>query len=98
MASTVTGADADQDILERIVRLRLMNAKVNRAQMVVFALMLLLVINVTVHEDIMDHVVSLTSMNAEMSLVEMEEPVRMDSMSIFANADQDTKDANVKEK
>ena len=46
----------------------------------------------------MDHVVSLTSMNAEMSLVEMEEPVRMDSMSIFANADQGTKGDNVKER
>jgi len=40
MVSTVTGADAGQDTLERIVRLRLMNAKVNHAQMVAFALML----------------------------------------------------------
>ena len=58
----------------------------------------MLVINVTVHEDIMDHVASLTLMNAVMSPVETEAPVKMDSMSIFANADQGTKDANVKER
>ena len=46
----------------------------------------------------MDHVANLTLMNAVMSPVETEAPVKMDSMSIFANADQVTKDVNVKER
>ena len=59
MVSTATDADADQDTLGKIVRLRLMNVRANPVPMVEFASMLLLVINATVQEDIMDHVANL---------------------------------------
>ena len=60
MGSTATDADADQDILERIVRLKSTNARASLVQMVVYVLTSLLVINVTAREDIMDLVANPT--------------------------------------
>ena len=60
MESTATDADADQDILERIVRLRSTNVRASLVRMVGYALTWLLVINVTAREDIMDLVANPT--------------------------------------
>lgn len=54
MELTAIDVDVDQGTLERIVRLKLMNARVNLVRMEGCALMWLLDTNVTAQEDTMD--------------------------------------------
>lgn len=54
MELTAIDVDVDQDTLERIVRLKLMNARANLVPMEACVLMLLLDTNVTAQEDTMD--------------------------------------------
>ena len=74
---------------------RLMNVKVNHAQMEGFALMLLLDTNVIAQEDTTDHAVNRMLMNAEMSPAGMEVHAKMVLTSTFVNAGPAMKVASV---
>ena len=98
MESIAIGADVVQATLEKIVKLRLMNVKVNHAQTEGFALMLWLDTNVIVQEDTMDHAVNRMLMNAGMNHAGMEVHAKMVLTSTFVNAGPDMKVASVRQR
>ena len=98
MESTAIDADVVQATLEKIVKSRLMNVKVNPAQTEGFVLMLLLDTNVIVQEDTMDHAVNRMLMNAGMSPAGMEVHAKMVLTSTSVNAGPAMKVASVRQR
>ena len=98
MALTIIVVDAVQATLERIVKWKLMSARINPVLMEETVLTSLLDTNVTAQEATMVLDVNLMSMSVATNLAVTEEHVKMVLMNTSVNADPVMKADNVREK